>query len=191
VDQIDVVVLTHAHPDHIGGLMEGGSPLFPGARYIMGALEHDFWSSEDRLAAPAAELEYTTGRLFQATLGQLRDRFRFITPGDDVAPGIGAVEAYGHTPGHPAFHVESRGRGLLVWGDCAHHEVASLARPEWHALFDMDKLKGAATRRRIYEMAAAERLPVVEYHTSFPSVGFVRKQGVGYRWVPVTDQLSV
>jgi hypothetical protein len=69
--------------------------------------------------------------------------------------------------------------------------VASLAHPEWHALFDMDKAAGARTRRRIYEMAAAERIPVVGYHTSFPSVGFVEKVCAGYRWVPVTYQFAV
>ena len=79
----------------------------------------------------------------------------------------------------------------MIWGDCAHHEVASLARPDWHALFDMDKQQGAATRKRIYAMAAAERLPVVGYHASFPSVGFVQKEREGYRWLPVSYQLHL
>jgi glyoxylase-like metal-dependent hydrolase (beta-lactamase superfamily II) len=190
-EQIDVVVLTHSHPDHVGGLMEGGKPLFPKARYVIGDVEHRFWSSTDRLSAAPDTLEYKTGKLFQATLAALAGRMTLVRPGGDVAPGIRAVEAYGHTPGHLAFHVESQGRQLLVWGDCAHHEVASLARPEWHALFDMDKEQGAATRKRIYAMAAAERLPVVGYHTSFPSVGFVQKESVGYRWLPVTYQFHL
>jgi glyoxylase-like metal-dependent hydrolase (beta-lactamase superfamily II) len=190
-EQIDVVVLTHGHPDHIGGIMEDGRPLFPRARYVMGEVEYNFWSSRDRLSAPTEGLEYKTGALFQANMVPLASRISFLKRDGEVAPGIRAVEAYGHTPGHLAFHVESQGKRLLIWGDCAHHEVASLAKPGWHALFDMDKEKGAATRKRIYAMAAAERLPVVGYHTSFPSVGFVQKQSEGYRWIPVSYQLDL
>lgn len=190
-EQIDVVVLTHGHGDHIGGMVEDGKLLFPRARYVIGELEYNFWSSKDRLSAAPEKIEFQTASLFQTNVVPLADRISFLKPGGEVAPGIRAVGAYGHTPGHLAFHLESQGKGLLLWGDCAHHEVASLARPEWHAFFDMDKEQGAATRKRIYEMAAAERLPVAGYHTSFPSLGFVQKQSVGYRWVPVTYQLEL
>jgi glyoxylase-like metal-dependent hydrolase (beta-lactamase superfamily II) len=190
-EQIGVVVLTHAHPDHIGGLMEDGRRLFPRARYVIGEKEYDFWSREDRLSAPPEGNEYKTGRLFRANVVPLAGQISFLKPGGEVAPGIRAVEAYGHTPGHLAFHIESRGKRLLFWGDCAHHEVASLARPEWHAFFDMDKEQGAATRKRIYAMAAAERLLVAGYHASFPSLGFVQKASQGYRWLPVSYQLRV
>lgn len=191
-EQIDVVVLTHGHPDHIGGLMEDGKPLFPNARYVMGDVEFDFWAAtEDRLAAPKTSNEYRSAKLFNAHVTPLADRMRFVKPGGEVAPGIRAVKAYGHTPGHLAFHVESGGRRLLLWGDCAHHEVASLAHPEWHAFFDMDKTQGAATRKRIFDMAATERLPVVGYHMFFPSIGFVQRRGRhGYRWIPLTYQFQ-
>jgi glyoxylase-like metal-dependent hydrolase (beta-lactamase superfamily II) len=190
-DQIDVVVFSHGHIDHIGGMMEGGKPLFPNARYVIGKVEHDFWASQTRLSTPADGLEHKSGKLFQETVMPMTNRITFVKPNDEVVSGVRALEAYGHTPGHLAFHIESKGRQLLLWGDCAHHEVASLARPEWHALFDMDKERGAATRKRIYAMAAAERMAVIGYHTSFPSVGFVEKASVGYRWLPVTYQFRV
>lgn len=149
--------------------MEAGKPLFPNAYYVMGGLEFDFWSARnDRLAAPKKSNEYKTATLFLTNVIPLTERMRLIKPDDEVAPGIGAINAYGHTPGHLIFHVESQGKPLLLWGDCAHREVASLARPEWHLFFDMDKGKDAATRKRIYDMATTERLAVAGYHTSFP-----------------------
>jgi glyoxylase-like metal-dependent hydrolase (beta-lactamase superfamily II) len=191
-EQIDVVVLSHAHPDHIGGIMEVGRPLFPKARYVMGDVEFGFWSArDDRLAAPKESLEHISAKLFQANVQPLADRMNLVKANGEIVPGIRAVEAYGHTPGHLAFHIESQGKQLLIWGDCAHHEVASLARPDWHARFDMDKEKAATTRKRIYDMAATDRLAVAGYHTSFPSLGFVEKRGAGYRWVPVSYQLSL
>ena len=86
---------------------------------------------------------------------------------------------------------ESDGARMLFWGDCAHHHVASLARPDWHCVFDADKEQGAATRKHIYDMAATERIPVSGYHMPFPSIGYVeRRSEGGYRWVPHSFQLT-
>jgi glyoxylase-like metal-dependent hydrolase (beta-lactamase superfamily II) len=190
-EQVDVVVFTHAHTDHIGGMMEDGKLLFPNARYVIGDVEYAFWSSADRLSARKDGNEYKSADLFRRTVMPHANRITYTKPNGEIAPGIRAVEAYGHTPGHLAIRLESQGKQLLLWGDCAHHEVASLAHPEWHAFFDMDKERGAATRRRIYAMVAAERMPVVGYHTSFPSVGFVENASSGFRWVPATYQFRV
>lgn len=189
-EAVDLVVLTHAHTDHIGGLMEAGRPAFPNARIVVGAAEFDFWGKPERLSADRDGNEHTSALVFRTHLAPFGERARFIKSGDEVVPGIHALAAYGHTPGHLAFHLESAGKRLLAWGDCAHHEVASLARPDWHALFDMDKAAGAATRRRLYEMAATEDVVVAGYHTSFPSLGYVARAGNGYRWIPVTYQLE-
>ncbi|TXN71097.1 MBL fold metallo-hydrolase [Methylobacterium sp. WL6] len=189
-EAVDVVVLTHCHTDHIGGLMRDGHPAFPNARLVVGATEYEFWAKPERLAAAPSSNEHASALVFRTHLMPLAARTRFVKDGDEVVPGIHALAAYGHTPGHLAFHVESEGRRMLIWGDCAHHEVASLAEPGWHALFDMDKAAGAATRRRIYDMATTDDLVVAGYHTSFPSLGYVGRSGTGYRWIPVTYQLE-
>jgi glyoxylase-like metal-dependent hydrolase (beta-lactamase superfamily II) len=186
-EDITVVVLSHGHPDHVGGLMEVGKPLFPNARYVIGGIEYDYWAPEGK---HTGELEKLAA-VFRANTKAISDKFTFIKPGDDVVPGIRAVEAYGHTPGHLNFMIESEGKAIYFWGDCAHHQVASLARPDWHCVFDIDKEQAAATRKRVYDMLATERLPVIGYHMPFPSIGYVERQGSAYRWLAHTYQLNL
>ncbi|MFT3732645.1 MAG: MBL fold metallo-hydrolase [Hyphomicrobium sp.] len=187
-DDIDIVVFSHGHPDHVGGTIENAQPLFRNARYVIGGIEHDFWAPEGKFTG---DLEKWAS-VFRSNTKPVADRFTFIKPGDDVITGIRAVEAYGHTPGHLAFLIESQGKSILYWGDCAHHQVASLAHPEWYCIFNSDKPLGAKTRRRIYDMAATERLPVIGYHMPFPSIGYVERNGPGsYRWLAHTYQLNL
>lgn len=187
-EQIDVVVLSHGHSDHVGGIIEAGQPLFPNARYVIAANEYDFWSPKNKLPA---ELEKYAGP-FRANVVPLADKVSFLKPGDDVVAGVRSLAAPGHTPGHLAFTIESEGKSLLFWGDCAHHQVASLARPDWHCVFDTDKAQGAETRKKIYDMAATEKVPVAGYHMPFPSLGYVeRLPGGGYRWLAHSYQLGL
>lgn len=187
-EDIDIVVLSHGHPDHVGGLMEGGKPLFPNARYVIGAIEYDYWAPEGK---HTGDLEKFAA-VFRANTKAIADRFTFLKPGDAVVSGVTALEAYGHTPGHLNFRIESEGKAIYFWGDCAHHQVASLVRPDWHCVFDSDKEQGAATRKRVYDMLATERLPVIGYHMPFPSVGYVEREGAsGYRWLAHTYQLNL
>ena len=189
-EDVDLVALTHGHVDHIGGLTEGGELVFPKARVAVGEVEHAFWSDAARMSAAEGSNELKSGKLYAKNFKALGDRAEMIAPGREAAPGVTPIAAFGHTPGHLAFHVESSGKRLLIWGDCAHHEVASLAHPEWSAFFDMDKETAKATRAKVYDMAAAERLPVLGYHASFPSLGFVTREGSGFRWIPETYQLA-
>ena len=187
-ESIDTVVLTHMHPDHIGGLMRNGSPTFANARYVTGEAEYAFWSHHDRLAGPTE----STANLVQSNVVPLAERMRFIGDEGEVVPGITAVAAFGHTPGHLAFHLESEGRRLLLWADTANHYVMSVQRPDWHVRFDMDKEAAVATRKRLMDMANADRLPVIGYHMPFPAVGFIEKPTPdSYRWVQASYQMNL
>jgi glyoxylase-like metal-dependent hydrolase (beta-lactamase superfamily II) len=187
-DAIDIVVITHFHPDHIGGLMEEGEPAFPNARYVLGQAEYDFWSPTEKAEAEATA---RVGKLVQSNVVPLADKSTFVKPGDPVASGVTALGTHGHTPGHMSFMIESGGKQLLVLGDVSNHYVLSVQRPDWQVSFDMDKDAAVATRKEVLGMLAADRLPFVGYHMPFPSTGFIEQTGDGFRFVPATYQLRI
>lgn len=183
-DAITHVVLTHMHGDHIGGLMEGGKPAFPKARYVAGEVEYAFWSDPARMGTPAEGGH----KAVMANVVPLKEQTTFIKGGAEVAAGITAMEAFGHSPGHMVFRLSSGGKDLMLTADTANHYVLSLQKPDWQVRFDMDKEKAAASRRKVFDMIAAERLPFIGYHMPYPSLGYVEKQGDGYRFVPASYQ---
>ncbi|MFC6445230.1 MBL fold metallo-hydrolase [Shinella zoogloeoides] len=186
-DQISVVVITHMHGDHIGGLMEGGKPAFPNARYVTGRTEYDFWVNPARMGTPAEQGHQ--GVL--AKVQPLAEKLTFIEDGGEVVPGITGLNAFGHSPGHMIFRIESEGRAMMLTADTANHFVLSLQRPDWEVRFDMDKAQAAATRRKVFDMIATDRLAFIGYHMPFPAAGFVEKAGEGYRFVPVSYQFDL
>lgn len=186
-EDVTVVVLTHLHGDHIGGMTEKGEAAFPNARYVTGQVEYDFWVSPDRAGTPAEGNH-------QAVLAKVRpfaEKFTFLEDGGEVVSGIGAMAAFGHTPGHMIFRLESQERQLILAADTANHYVLSLQRPDWEVRFDMDKAKAAETRKKVFDMIAADRLAFLGYHMPFPSVGYVEKEDTGYRFVPKSYQFDL
>jgi len=175
---ITIVVLTHMHGDHIGGLAnDAGEPTFPNARYVTGQVEYDAWAKRDNKG-------------FDAKVKPLAEQMSFIGDGDSVVSGITANAAFGHTPGHMTYRLESGGKQLMLIADAANHYLWSVGFPDWEVKFDQDKAAAAATRKKLFGMLAADRIPFVGYHMPFPGIGYVEaRDDKRFDYVPVSYQL--
>jgi glyoxylase-like metal-dependent hydrolase (beta-lactamase superfamily II) len=181
--QIDIVLISHFHGDHIGGLKNAdGSPAFPNAEIKVPAIEASFWA-DDGNQSKANGFNKAQFPNVKKMMEGLK-----VTPYEadkEVAPGITSMFTPGHTPGHMSFVVTSGSSRILVQSDVTNIPSFFLRNPDWHVMFDNDPTTAVATRHRVYDMAATEKMLLTGYHFPFPCVGHVEKDGSGYRLVPI------
>ena len=181
---IDTVLATHLHPDHIGGLVDGaGAALFPNAELVVHEADLRFWGDDATLAQASNDQDRGFVQLARATIAAYRDRTRSLTQGEAL-PGISLVPEPGHTPGHSGWLIASGAESLLIWGDIVHMPGVQFPRPGAGMGFDVDGDQAIATRQRIFDMAATDRLPVAGMHLDFPCFGHVAKASKGYAFIP-------
>lgn len=179
---VDTVIISHFHGDHINGLrLKDGTAVFPNAEVMAPAGEWAFWMDDARMAsAPDAMKGAFQGvrRVFDPIA---KDVKRF-DPGKEIAPGITSVAAPGHTPGHNVFMVANGNAKMMCLADTTNNPHLFARNPDWQAIFDMDGNMAAETRKKLLDMAAAEKAQVHMYHAPFPATGFIEKAGNGYRF---------
>ncbi|MGF1551224.1 MAG: MBL fold metallo-hydrolase [Paracoccaceae bacterium] len=171
---VDTVFTTHLHPDHVGLLQSEGEATFPNAELAVHETERAFWS-DDANFANAGEQTKNFARIARNTLGAYQDRLREIRDGDDIVPGVTAMHLPGHTPGHTGLAIESGGEQLLIWGDIVHIGPVQFSAPDVTIAFDVDPDQAAATRARVMDMVATDRLAFAGSHVDFPSFGHLIK----------------
>ena len=184
-EQVDAVLITHMHADHVGGLMAGDKLVFPNATVHADQHDADFWLSQANLdKAPKEAKGFFQGAMASLNPYVAAGKFKPFDGNTDLVPGIKAQAARGHTPGHSTYVVESKGQKLVLWGDLMHVAAVQFANPAVTIQFDTDSKAAAAQRKKAYAEAAKQGYWVAAAHLSFPGIGHLRIEGKAYSFVP-------
>jgi glyoxylase-like metal-dependent hydrolase (beta-lactamase superfamily II) len=181
---IDGILATHAHCDHVWGIMgDDGKPNFPNAQIYISQADFDYWTDEAKLSMkdPAFMKPFVEGA--RKNLLPVRDRIVFVKDGQEFVPGIQAMAAPGHTVGHMIFMITSDGKSLAAIGDLTHHHILLVEKPRFEFAYDTDPKQSANSRVRILDMLAANKIPLAAYHFPWPGNGHVVKSGDGFRFI--------
>jgi glyoxylase-like metal-dependent hydrolase (beta-lactamase superfamily II) len=195
-EEVDLVLLTHLHSDHVGGLTtQDGNRIFPNAEVYVAKAESDFWLSPE-IAAKALKDAQPFFQSAQAIAAPYirAGKWHTFNGSESIVDGMQLVPLPGHTPGHTGYEFSSKGQKILFWGDIVHAQRVQLQHPEVTAIFDIDPTAAAATRNQLLVRLARENVLIATPHTSlFPALGRLHKEGSGYSWVPIvfTDQWDV
>ena len=184
--KIDVVLLSHLHPDHTNGIRNAdGSLAFPNAEIMVPSVDWAFWTSDENAAkAQSSEMMKNYFANVKKTFAGLETKVTKYEWGKEVAPGITSISTPGHTPGHTSFAIASGNSKILIQSDVTNIPEFFLRNPDWHVAYDVDGDLAQATRHKFYDMAAAEKATVVGFHFTFPCIGHVEKDGTKYRLIP-------
>lgn len=184
-EQIDAVLITHLHPDHVGGLMRNGKMVFPNATVYISKAESDFWLTPEALKnAPEAYKPFFEYAQHSALPYVNAGKVKTFHSGDVLFPGITALGSAGHTAGHTSYVIESNGHKLLILGDLIHAQAVQFADPDIAIAYDSDPKAAVSTRRRVFDDAVKGKYLVAGSHLPFPGVGHIKANGNGYSWIP-------
>ncbi|MEO0676082.1 MAG: MBL fold metallo-hydrolase [Pseudomonadota bacterium] len=182
---IDTIIVTHLHPDHVGGLLNGNGPAFSNAEIIVAEAEHAFWTDAGMRAQAPAEAQGLFD-LAEGVLGAYSGRVTLASDGEALAPGVSLMVSPGHTMGHGLLRIDGGAHQLLMIADTLHSADVHMALPDTGFGFDTDPALAAASRRRVFDMASADKTLIAGSHVHFPGFGRIRADGDDYRFAPAT-----